>query len=90
MSDNESEREEQQPPAKEPIEPPQSAHFLEAHVIFEPLLSAIGVITQQVPFLIAAISIQVDYQYAFSDIYVNIKMHNSIERLRKKYSKSFN
>ncbi|XP_069959318.1 bridge-like lipid transfer protein family member 1 isoform X14 [Cherax quadricarinatus] len=30
------------------LEPPQSAHFLEAHVIFEPLLSAIGVITQQV------------------------------------------
>ncbi|RXG59111.1 hypothetical protein Avbf_01112 [Armadillidium vulgare] len=27
---------------------PQSAHFLEAHVIFEPLLSAIGVIAQQV------------------------------------------
>ncbi|XP_069163724.1 bridge-like lipid transfer protein family member 1 isoform X17 [Procambarus clarkii] len=39
------------PPARDAnnfLEPPQSAHFLEAHVIFEPLLSAIGVITQQV------------------------------------------
>lgn len=50
LSDGESERQEHMPAkdfANVP-EPPQSAHFLEAHVIFEPLLSAIGVITQQV------------------------------------------
>ncbi|XP_042203884.1 transmembrane protein KIAA1109 homolog isoform X4 [Homarus americanus] len=50
MSEGGSERREY-PPIRDPntvLEPPQSAHFLEAHVIFEPLLSAIGVITQQV------------------------------------------
>ncbi|XP_076066750.1 transmembrane protein KIAA1109 homolog tweek isoform X4 [Oratosquilla oratoria] len=31
-----------------PLQEPQRAHFIEAHVIFQPLLSAIGVIAQQV------------------------------------------
>ncbi|XP_071552185.1 bridge-like lipid transfer protein family member 1 isoform X2 [Panulirus ornatus] len=50
VSEGGSERREH-PPIRDPniaSEPPHSAHFLEAHVIFEPLLSAIGVITQQV------------------------------------------
>lgn len=50
LSDGESERQEHLPSrdSGNVPEPPHSAHFLEAHVIFEPLLSAIGVITQQV------------------------------------------
>ncbi|XP_050686161.1 transmembrane protein KIAA1109 homolog isoform X6 [Eriocheir sinensis] len=50
LSDGESERQEHLPnrDSGNVPEPPHSAHFLEAHVIFEPLLSAIGVITQQV------------------------------------------
>lgn len=50
LSEGESEHQEQLPTRDANVvpEPPQSAHFLEAHVIFEPLLSAIGVITQQV------------------------------------------
>ncbi|XP_042881836.1 transmembrane protein KIAA1109 homolog isoform X7 [Penaeus japonicus] len=44
-----SDRREHHPVKDSNIMPePQGAHFLEAHVIFEPLLSAIGVITQQV------------------------------------------
>ena len=44
-----SEKREHQPIRDSNVIPePQGAHFLEAHVIFEPLLSAIGVITQQV------------------------------------------
>lgn len=50
VSEGGSERREHAPIRDSNIvsEPPHSAHFLEAHVIFEPLLSAIGVITQQV------------------------------------------